>query len=244
LKGVLDRQMTMRLSQAAIELNQVHETAGDTVRDSRFYLGTWPKAIEDIEHWPALVSLVRPIIGDDIAFYYRRFLIKDSRFKQSVAAHQDFPYWHGNVEKVHLFVPVSPNTARNGCLRFYAGSHSYGLVGQGDIDASQFRGITEMYDDLYPGDVVIMDHRTWHYSTPAETDEPRYLLQLVYQPSSDGSYMQKPELISGNWLTDIRFPFDQALIYANVKKYVEENRTLRERVEVLEREIAQLSGCK
>ena len=238
LKGHLSQARMTRLDEAKRQLDHEHAISGDAIRNARFYMGPWPAAIDDLEHWPEIVALVRELIGDSIALYYRRFLIKDARFKGSVAAHQDLPYWHGGLEKIHLFIPVSPNTVQNGYLRFYAGSHRYGLIGQGDIEAERFSGIQEVYDDLYPGDVVIMDNRTWHYSKPAEVDEPRYLIQLMYQPSSDGSYVGKPTPISGQWQTDLRFHENDALIYANVNKYIKENADLKEKVAALEAQIA------
>jgi len=53
-----------------------------------------------------------------------------------------------------------------------------------------------------------MDFLTWHYSEDAAVPEDRPLMQITYQPSSDGSYggptlgVPKPTLVSGRWITE------------------------------------------
>jgi hypothetical protein len=215
--------------------DQLHAAQHDAVRNARFYSGEWPPLLRDVQRWPTLLRIAREIIGNDIALFARRFLIKDSRFSGSVSAHQDCPYWHGTVNKLHLFLPVTPNTAQTGAVRYYAGSHKYGLIGQGDIDASEYSGIREVGDESYPGDIIVMDHFTWHYSPPKQSDDPRYLLQLIYQHSSCGSYYEQPELVSGEWRTTIRFPYSEALILTTVQAHVRENERLRAHIADLER---------
>ena len=140
---------------------------------------------------------------------------------------------------MNVFLPVSPNTAANGHLRYFAGSHKYGLVGQGDIQPERFQGVRDVGEDLYPGDLVLMDHCTWHHSSASNSDEPRYLLQMIYQPTDDPSYGERPELISGRWRTELRFPWSEALVYYNVRKHAEENERLRTEVAALRAQLAE-----
>ncbi len=216
LPGALTGAETNRVRQGETELRELHVLRGSQVRRGRF-VDEWPASLGDVQRWATLVALLHGLIGGDVALYYRRLLIKDKLFAGSISVHQELPFFHGGVNKVHIFLPISANTKSNGHLRYYAGSHKYGLVGQGDIKPERFKGIRDVGLDMYPGDLVIMHHFTWHHSPKSQSDDPRYLLQLMYQPSDDGSYAgDMPELISGRWRTDLRFPASDSVLYYNI----------------------------
>lgn len=216
LRSALEEVETRRVCEGEAELNELFASRGDQVRRGRF-VDEWPASLDNVQRWQTIVALVNKLIGPDVALYYRRLLIKDKFFTGAISVHQELPFFNGGVEKIHIFLPISRNVEKNGHLRFYAGSHKYGLVGQGDIKPERFYGVRDVGEDLYPGDLVIMHHFTWHYSAKAQSDEPRYLLQLMYQPSDDGSYAgDTPELISGRWRTDLRFPASNSVLYYNL----------------------------
>jgi ectoine hydroxylase-related dioxygenase (phytanoyl-CoA dioxygenase family) len=208
------------------------------LRSGRFLLHELPQPVKKLSFLPTLVRRVRRILGDNVALYHARVLIKDGHFKEAVHPHQDSPYSHGLYNKLHVYLPLTPNKRSNGCLQFWANSHKYGLIGQGDIDPAQFEAIEIVSEEVFPGDVVLMDYATWHFSERATTDEERFLHQLVYQPSNDGSYVLTPELISGEWLTQLRCPASKALIY----RRIEEREALSQRVAELEQEVKRLQA--
>jgi hypothetical protein len=231
LKGALTDLETQKLRSGEAELDELHRTGAAEIRDARFFKGAWPPALADVERWPT-IALVTDLIGEDVALYHRRFLIKDPIFSGSITPHQEMPYFHGGLHKLNVFLAVSPNTAANGHLRYYAGSHKYGLIGQGDIQPERFPGVRDVGEDLYPGDLVLMDHCTWHHSADSTSPGPRYLLQLIFQPADDGSsFGEEAVLVSGQWRTELRFPGSEALTFYNVRKYVDENKLLRAQVE-------------
>ena len=106
--------------------------------------------------------------------------------------------------------PITPTAAKNGNggLIFLKGSHKYGNLQRGTIRREMFPAMEELAPDLEVGDIVLMDFLTWHYSGEAVVPGDRPLMQIAYQPSSDGSYVgpkagvPKPTLVSGRWMTE------------------------------------------
>jgi hypothetical protein len=179
-------------------------------RSDRFITGTLPPPIGTIYRHPKLVDLARQLYGDNVALYMNRVLLKDETWAGSVGPHQDAPYLNGGQEKTSVFVPLTPQSPRTGGLLFLEGSHEYGNIGVGDIVLDKFPSMPEFGPELGVGDILVSHLFTWHYSrVPVERRE-RALLQIVYQPSSDGSFeggtMRGPTLVSGEWQTDIFVP--------------------------------------
>lgn len=245
MKDILTPDEKAKVLEAKESLRMMHSTTPlAELRSGRFLSGQLPTPVKNLSYLPTLVRFAEHILGEDIALYHSRVLIKDRHFKDAVQTHQDSPYSHGLYNKLHVYLPLTANRKTNGCLQFWAYSHKYGLVGQGDIDATKFVGLEVVSEEVFPGDIVLMDYATWHFSESSTTDEERYLQQIVYQPSNDGSYVITPELICGQWLTHVRCPASEALIY----KRIEEQEAMAKRVTSLELEVsrlqAELASCK
>lgn len=176
-------------------------------REGRFLYGRLPSMLEDLlPRSPALVNCALQILGTDIALYMNRLLLKDASSPDGVQPHQDYPYFHGGLPKLCVFVPLLPVKASEGGLIFLKGSHKLGVMPRGDIDRGLYMDFEDLAPDLEPGDIVLMNILTWHYSVKGN-GEPRPILQIGYQPSTDGSYggrilgVTEPTLISGEWKT-------------------------------------------
>ena len=180
-------------------------------RSARFVMGVLPAPAGTVYQHPKLVELAQLILGtQDVALYMNRILLKDKKWNGTITAHQDLPYFHGGEKKLSVFVPLAPIQADggNGGLKFLLGSHHYGMVGRGTIQLDKFPNMPLLAPNIIPGDVVLMDFLTWHYSEDAVNDNDRPLMQIVYQPATDGSYCDKiggmggkPILVSGKWHT-------------------------------------------
>jgi hypothetical protein len=135
----------------------------------------------------ALTAVAEELFGKDIGQFYMRLVMKDATFRVPVEAHQDWPYFGGDTNKVAVFIPLSHCGADNGMVQYYAGSHFMGPVERGEVDVvryPQFPGVTP---EMEVGDVLIADFLTWHASGESETGAPRIMIQLVLQPLSDPS---------------------------------------------------------
>lgn len=149
----------------------------------------------------SIIELAKQVLGEDVALYNHRFVIKDKFSLDPVFLHQDSCYHLGNLEKCSFFVPLSTVTKSNGGLTFYLGSHKCGYLGDaGEInpDGFDFKWPT-VTPDLDPGDVVVMNSLLWHESGPNQTMNDRILADMILQPANDPT---GKELLSGTWKTD------------------------------------------
>jgi hypothetical protein len=178
-------------------------------RSARFLLGTLPGPIGRLYAHPRLVALATSVLGRDVGLYMNRILIKDQTWGGAVAIHQDMPYFTGGQDKLSIFVPLRPTAAHNGNggLAFVRGSHRYGALSRGTVDRTQFEPMEDVAPSLEVGDIVAMNFLTWHYSENAVVADERPLMQIVYQPATDGSYggpklgVVQPTLVAGEWKT-------------------------------------------
>jgi hypothetical protein len=214
LPGLLAAGIDLRTAYAQFK-RDLDARAGSLVRNDRFVSGLIPPPIGTLYENPVLVRLGRQLLGDNLAVYMNRLLLKDREWSGAVAVHQDMPYFHGSQAKLSIFVALTPQDPGNGALRFYAGSHKYGNIGRGDILVDQWPPMREFAPRMEVGDVLLMSFFTWHYSQAAVVPHERALLQIVYQPSSDGSYtagtLCAPTLVSGAWQTTVFVPLDFGL---------------------------------
>jgi len=174
-------------------------------RKNQFIHGKLISPLGSLYKHPALVALARQLLGDNIALYINRLLIKDEGWSGPVGAHQDIVYFHGGLTKLSIFVPLTPMNRANGGLAFVTGSHKLGNLGErGTILLDHFPDMPVVTPDLRPGDICLMDILTWHLSEQATDPSERIALQIVYQPADDGSFyhgVTEPTLVHGRWMT-------------------------------------------
>ena len=239
-------------------------------RNERFVVGLLPDPLGTIYRNGRLVEIARQLLGDDIALYYNRLLVKDEVWSGAVEVHQDMPFFHGSISKLSIFVPLTPFNESTGGLKVLAGSHRWGNLGiRGAIKLDEFPSMPVVCPALAPGDVLLMSFLTWHYSEASVVPCERPVLQIVYQPADDGSYfkngLQGPTLVSGEWRTNcfLRFehgvePFlagppapappstegGMAQLRAQVAEHRAEIATLKQFVEIHQQQMKALAGEK
>jgi hypothetical protein len=210
LPRFFDEPTAAALEQAWLALkNEVESSSTDLKRSARFVFGELPGLLGTIYRHPSMVALARQCLGPDVALYMNRILVKDEHWSGAVAIHQDMPYFNGGQNKLSIFVPLQPTQAEggNGGLKFVVGSHKYGNLERGTIDRSQFPPMPEIAPSLDVSDIVVMNFMIWHYSEDAPVPTDRPLMQIVYQPSDDGSFgsrmlgVPQPTLVCGEWKT-------------------------------------------
>ncbi len=184
-------------------------------RADRFILDALPPPLADIYREDALISIARSVLGPDVALYFLRMLVKDDHWNGPVATHQDMPYFHGGQEKLSVFVPLVPFTQAKGALKFVTGSNKFGNLGmRGAIDHPRFPQLAVAAPEAAPGDLLLADFHVWHFSETATEPGDRPILQIVYQPASDGSYFGLPDaptLACGEWRTTFFSKFGESI---------------------------------
>lgn len=176
--------------------------SGELNREARFVAGKLPDTLDasGVPFRPELVSPIRVLLEtENVALYFCRLLLKDSTWAGAVELHQDLPYFHGGYRKISAFVPLAQMRANDGGLCFVKGSHNFGMLERGSINREAFAPLEDLRPDVEPGDVVFMDFLTWHYSGPGKSERP--LMQITFQPATDGSFCGSPILVSGEWQT-------------------------------------------
>jgi chlorinating enzyme len=132
----------------------------------------------------AVLDLVEPILGPDIALFSSHFLCKPAGTGKRVPWHEDSGYWRGRLDPMDVctvWLAVDPSTPSNGCMRVIPGTHNTGAAGYSEYesvaDASKEVFDTEIkkgsYDEskavdcvLEAGEASLHDGRIIHGSEP------------------------------------------------------------------------------
>ena len=213
LRGVLDADEIRAYAGAwGVVRRRISDEESSLKRSGRFIMGPLEGLLASLHRDGRLVSIMRLIYGSDIALYHSRMLVKDEEWSGPVEVHQDQPYFHGGQMKTSFFVPLCSVHEDSGGLIFVSGSHRYGNVGiRGTIQLDKFPSLQAEQPELEPGDLVIMNFLTWHHSKAASNEGERPVLQITFQPATDGSYdsrfLSTPELICGQWRTEYFLPY-------------------------------------
>lgn len=131
----------------------------------------------------AVVSLVEPILGPDIALYSSHFICKPTGNGKRVPWHEDSAYWKGRItpmEVCTVWLAIDPSTKVNGCMMVIPRTHVEGQKGFSDYDAvdpaknvfpteiaaHQRDDSQRVYIQLQANECSLHDARTMHGSEP------------------------------------------------------------------------------
>jgi ectoine hydroxylase-related dioxygenase (phytanoyl-CoA dioxygenase family) len=179
----------------------------DGIRRDNFYIhGELPAPVGEVYRHPVVTKVAKTLIGPDVAIYLNRLNVKDRSFSDPIHLHQDEPYFNGKPGKVNFFVALQDINLGNGAMVYVPGSQKLGPLGRETIDVGTHPELDVIVPSLRPGDLVIADIRLWHSSVPNSLGTDRVLLQMIFQPATDGSYyppsIDSPRLVAGSWQTE------------------------------------------
>ncbi len=182
----------------------------DGMKRIKFYVhGKLKGAIGSTYKHPNVVAIAQKLLGPDVALYLSRLNIKDDLFQDLIHLHQDMPYFSGGTNKLNFFVALQDVNLNNGAMVFVPGSHRLPIQDRKTIDLAKHPEFDVVIPTLCAGDLVVADIRLWHSSVPNSVGTDRVLLQMIFQPATDGSYYPQncpqPTLVAGAWRTD-QFP--------------------------------------
>jgi ectoine hydroxylase-related dioxygenase (phytanoyl-CoA dioxygenase family) len=86
----------------------------------------------------AVLDLVEPLIGPDIALFSSHFICKPKGNGKRVPWHEDSAYWKtmlSPMEVVTVWLAIDPSTEANGCMFVIPRTHATGRAGFSDYDA-------------------------------------------------------------------------------------------------------------
>jgi ectoine hydroxylase-related dioxygenase (phytanoyl-CoA dioxygenase family) len=136
---------------------------------------------------PRIVNNVRILLGEEIAFFHGKVMLKEAKSGGAWEWHQDYGYWYeqGFVfpRLLSAFVALDPATRENGCLQVLRGSHKLGRLDHGKVgdqrgaDQSRIREIENLFErvpcEMSPGTVLFFHCNLLHTSAPNNSDYPR-----------------------------------------------------------------------
>jgi hypothetical protein len=181
-------------------------------RDNFYIHGKLPGPVGEVYRHPNVVKIVNRLFGKDVALYINRLNVKDTAFHDPIHLHQDIPYFNGGEKKMNVFLALQHINLNNGAMVYVPKSQELGILDRDTIDISKHPELDVVVPSLQPGDLVFAHINLWHSSVPNTQQTDRVLLQMIYQPSTDGSYyplsVPEPTLVSGEWKTRTFTPWE------------------------------------
>ncbi len=141
-----------------------------------------------------ILSLITPILGDEVWFFADKSLLKPPYIGVEKPWHQDIPYFPFEPKEPYLHVAVwmalDDATAENGCMQYIPGSHRWGnlttattwteSVAHLAVDESRIDPSRAVMVEAKAGDVVLHDGMVLHYSAPNRSPHPRWAFVLDF----------------------------------------------------------------
>jgi len=202
IKNALPLKLMMSIQKEWISFygDLIKNDKGRTIDKSNFvnFKDELPESLKYFWKNKHIKKLSKKIIGDDVALYHHRIIMKDRKSNNKVFLHQDYT--------------------------FHLGSHQYGFLGDaGEINPTKLNRWNKITPELKLGDVIVMNSLTWHESGENNSENDRVLFDIIIQPSYDPSGV---DLISGKWKTDFwvndrkdnNFEIDSLFINSRIKK--------------------------
>lgn len=131
----------------------------------------------------AILDIVEPITGPDIALYSSHFICKPRGNGKRVPWHEDSAYWKGRMNPMEIctvWLAIDPSTRVNGCMKVIPRTHVEGQKGYSgyddvesehsvfstEIKAAQRDDSKAVYLELAANECSLHDARVMHASEP------------------------------------------------------------------------------
>lgn len=149
----------------------------------------------------AVLDLVAPIVGPDIALFSTHFICKPKGNGKRVPWHEDSAYWKGRLDPMDVctvWLAIDPSLRSNGCMMVIPRTHREGRAGFSDyepVDSSLNVFTTEITRtqrdesrsvpvELKPNQCSLHDARIQHGSEPNTSSLRRCGWTLRFCPAS------------------------------------------------------------
>lgn len=148
---------------------------------------------------PRIVNTVRILMGEEIAFYHGKVMLKEAHSGGAWEWHQDYGYWYDNgfltPKLMSAFVALDEATVQNGCLQVLRGSHQMGRLNHGRVgdqtgaDPKRLELAEKTYErvkvEMKPGAVLFFGSNTLHASAANDSDRHRRSFIMCYNALSN-----------------------------------------------------------
>jgi hypothetical protein len=146
----------------------------------------------------AVLDLVEPIIGPNIALWSSHFICKPKGDGKRVPWHEDSSYWRGRIDPMTVctvWLAIDASTVENGCMYVVPRTHDNGYsdyepvdptknVFSSEITPSQRRDQLAKPIELAPNYASLHDGKLIHGSPVNNSDKRRCGYTMRYMPTS------------------------------------------------------------
>lgn len=143
---------------------------------------------------PRVVNNVRMVLGEEIAFFHGKVMLKEAGQGGAWEWHQDYGYWYNQgfafPRMLSAFVALDAATKENGCLQVLRGSHLLGrlnhdkIADQTGIDPQRIAKLEPLFERVYvemkPGSVLFFHCNLLHSSGPNVSEHHRRSFIICY----------------------------------------------------------------
>lgn len=175
-----------------------HTRGNEDKSGKKAKLAIWHELGDDI--WaavstnPRLVNAVRVVMGEEIAFFHGKVMLKEAGTGGAWEWHQDYGYWYNQgfafPRMLSAFVALDAATKENGCLQVLRGSHKLGRLDHGKVgaqtgaDPARIAEIEKLFPrvhvEMTPGSCLIFHSNLLHMSGPNESAHHRRSFIICY----------------------------------------------------------------
>lgn len=162
-------------------------------------LAIWHELGDDI--WaaasicPRIVNGVRILLGEEIAFFHGKVMLKEAKSGGAWEWHQDYGYWYlyeqfAYPRLLSAFVALDAATKENGCLQVLRGSHKLGrlehtIIGdQTGVEPKRMEQVLPLFErvhcEMSRGSVLFFHCNLLHTSAPNNSDRHRRSFIMCY----------------------------------------------------------------
>jgi ectoine hydroxylase len=154
---------------------------------------------------PRVVNNMRILLGEEIAFFHGKVMLKEAHTGGAWEWHQDYGYWYlqgyAFPRLISVFVALDPATRENGCLQVLKGSHRLGRLDHGRVgsqtgaDPARIQEIETLFErvhcEMAPGDALFFHCNMLHSSAPNDSDHDRRSFIMCYNALANPQFAEK-----------------------------------------------------
>lgn len=187
-----------------------HTRGNEDTSGKKARLAIWHELGDDI--WaaastnPRIVNAVRILLGEEIAFFHGKVMLKEAGTGGAWEWHQDYGYWYNQgfvyPRMISAFVALDAATKENGCLQVLRGSHKldrldHGKVGaQTGADPARIPLLEPLFERVYvempSGSCLFFHSNLLHCSGPNESAHHRRSFIICYNALANPQLVEKP----------------------------------------------------
>ncbi|GAB4468635.1 MAG: phytanoyl-CoA dioxygenase family protein [Armatimonadaceae bacterium] len=173
-------------------------------------LAIWHELGDDI--WaaastnPRVVNNVRILLGEEVAFFHGKVMLKEAGTGGAWEWHQDYGYWYNQgfayPRMLSAFVALDAATQENGCLQVLKGSHKLGRLEHGKVgsqtgaDPARMPHLETLFERVYvemsPGSCLFFHSNLLHSSGPNDSDKHRRSFIMCFNALANPQMVEKP----------------------------------------------------